>query len=734
MLKQYFHTTLTGFINSYSQLFFADSKAFAWLLLISSFINPITGLSGAIAAIAALSFSYWIGLNRNLIANGTYSYNALMVGLVLGSQYNFTLGYILILLVSAIVTVLIAIWINTIFYKYNIPSLSLSFLFTLWLVTLSMRSFTQLELSEVGLFRLNEWYDLGGNFLLDWFSTIENSGMPEFIEVYLKSLSAVFFQYNIVAGLITLIGLLIWSRIAFVLSLIGFVIGYLFYYSLSGEFTQLYYSYIGFNFILTAIALGGFYLVPSRASFILAIITMPVIGIFISGFSNVLSVYQLPLYSLPFSATVILVIMMLHQRVWFHRLVLVPFQYFSPEKNVYHYLNNVKRFKNLQYFAIRLPFFGEWFVSQGYDGNITHKADWKDALDFVVVDETQHTFKLPGEEISDFYCYNLPVLAPADGYIAEISDGIDDNMIGDIDLQHNWGNTIVIKHTNGLYSKLSHLKKETLSVRVNDFVKAGQIIALCGSSGRSPEPHLHFQLQSTPYIGSATLAYPLAYFITRQEEKYTYHENEVPQQGAHLHYPIQTPVLYDAFKFISGQKIQFELSYTANLKTELLTWECMVNERNETYLYCSKTKSAAYFVNNGTIFYFTQFYGDKQSVLFDFYLAAHKILLGYYDQLELTDSIASPYFHSKIWLWMQDAIAPFYQFLKVQYKSSFQYIDNNYAPNQISIQASVEAYMGNTIIKAKRFNISIQNGMINEWATQLNETTIYKATCLNTQS
>lgn len=730
MQKQFVHTTLNGFINSYSQLFFADSKIFAWLLLVSSFVNPFTGLSGAIAAVVAIGFAYWIGLNRNTIVTGAFSYNALMVGLVLGSQYNFTLAYLLVLVVAAVVSVLIAIWINTLFYKYNIPSLSLAFLFTLWLITLAIRSFTHLELSEAGLFRLNEWYDLGGNQLLEWFEAIENDVLPQFIEVYLKSLSAVFFQYNIVAGIITFIGLLIWSRIAFVLSLIGFVIGYLFYYSLSGEFTQLYYSYIGFNFILTAIALGGFYLVPSRASFLLAIITMPVIGIFISGYSNVLSVFQLPLYSLPFSSVVILVIMILHQRVWFYRLVLVPFQYFSPEKNTYYHTNNASRFKHLKYFNIRLPFYGEWFVSQGYDGNITHKAEWKDALDFVVVDETQHTFKLPGETITDFYCYNLPVLAPASGYVVEICDGIDDNTIGEIDLQHNWGNTIVIKHANGLYSKLSHLKKETLTVRVNDYVQAAQVIALCGSSGRSPEPHLHFQLQSTPFIGSATLAYPLSYFITRQNNKYGYHENEIPQQGAHLHHPIQTSCLFDAFNFIPGQKLHFEITDQASKKTELIVWECMVNNRNETYLFCPKTKSVAYFVHNGTLFYFTQFYGNRKSMLFDFYLAAHKILLGYYDQLQLNDQLAVPQFHSKAWLWLQDTIAPFYQFLKVHYQSTFVYIDNSYAPTEIKLNTSVRASIGNNTLKSKTFSIVLQNGIIQSWETTFNQTTLYKAVCV----
>ncbi len=730
MIKKILNIFGKGFINSYSQLFFADNKVFAWLLLLSSFVNPITGLSGVVATVVALIFSYWIGLDRSALSLGVYSYNALMIGMVLGSQYSFNLSYVVILTFGSILSVLMAIWFSTIFAKYRLPSLSLSFLVTLWIITIGLRSFTNVEMSERGLYRMNEWFNIGGNSMVEWMTTIENIQLPSFIDVYLKSISAVFFQYNIISGSIILIGLIIWSRIAFVLSIIGFIIGYLFYYSLAGEFSQLYYSYIGFNFILTAIAIGGFYLIPSKASFILAIITMPLIGLFISGFNGVLSVYQLPLYSLPFSLTVILIIMLLNQRVHFNRLVLVPYQYFSPEKNLYHYSNNISRFKDSTFINIRIPFLGEWFVSQGYNGTITHKEDWKYALDFVVVDETQHTFKLPGEKITDFYCYNLPVLAPADGYIVAVLDGIDDNPIGEIDIQHNWGNTIVIKHADGLYSKLSHLKKESLQFQINDFVKAGQLIATCGSSGRSPEPHLHFQIQQTPYIGSKTLAYPLSYYITRQNEKYNFHAFEIPSASAHIHYPITTPLLANAYHFIPGKNTHYEVEDTIGNK-QIITWECIVNAWNQTYLYCPKTKSAAYFINNGTLFYFTSFFGDKKSLLFDFYLANQKILLGYYPDMEIRDTLSATYFQDTLSLWFQDFIAPFHQFLTVNFTSTFKSIDNLYAPNDILIETEVKALIGNYTVKQKSYRLNFIDNKLSQWSITQHNTIQLKATCID---
>ena len=40
----------------------------------------------------------------------------------------------------------------------------------------------------------------------------------------------------------------------------------------------------------------------------------------------------------------------------------------------------------------------------------------------------------------------------------------------------------------------------SIEVKPGDKVKAGRKIALCGNSGNSTEPHLHYHLQNTPVI------------------------------------------------------------------------------------------------------------------------------------------------------------------------------------------------------------------------------------------
>ena len=61
-----------------------------------------------------------------------------------------------------------------------------------------------------------------------------------------------------------------------------------------------------------------------------------------------------------------------------------------------------------------------------------------------------------------------------------------------------FGNLVVIRHENGIETFYAHLSKR--NVEVGDWVNAGDVIGLGGSSGRSTGPHLHFE---TRYNGFA---------------------------------------------------------------------------------------------------------------------------------------------------------------------------------------------------------------------------------------
>jgi len=59
-----------------------------------------------------------------------------------------------------------------------------------------------------------------------------------------------------------------------------------------------------------------------------------------------------------------------------------------------------------------------------------------------------------------------------------------------------YGNIVVVRHFNGLETVYSHLSK--LLVKVNDDVKAGDVLGLGGRTGRATTTHLHFE---TRFLG-----------------------------------------------------------------------------------------------------------------------------------------------------------------------------------------------------------------------------------------
>lgn len=60
-----------------------------------------------------------------------------------------------------------------------------------------------------------------------------------------------------------------------------------------------------------------------------------------------------------------------------------------------------------------------------------------------------------------------------------------------------YGNCVIIRHFNGLETLYGHLSK--IEVAANQMIKAGELIGLGGSTGRSDGPHLHFETRYKDY-------------------------------------------------------------------------------------------------------------------------------------------------------------------------------------------------------------------------------------------
>ncbi len=116
-------------------------------------------------------------------------------------------------------------------------------------------------------------------------------------------------------------------------------------------------------------------------------------------------------------------------------------------------------------------------------GTLTYDGHW--GTDFVIRDFSQ----------MDSGVY---ILAAADGRVYFTKDGeFDRSKQQDTG---GYGNFISINHGDSLYTLYAHLKKNSLRVGVGDSVTQGQRIAQVGSSGKTTDPHLHFEVYKNGLI------------------------------------------------------------------------------------------------------------------------------------------------------------------------------------------------------------------------------------------
>ncbi|MEW6523066.1 MAG: M23 family metallopeptidase [Bacillota bacterium] len=177
-------------------------------------------------------------------------------------------------------------------------------------------------------------------------------------------------------------------------------------------------------------------------------------------------------------------------------IIVIKIRYGKSVPSAENYQSNIK---------YSLPFTGHWtVVNGGITKEFSHSWDipsQRYAYDFLILDEYGRSFAGDAGDVKSYYCYGKDVLSPADGVVVEIyNNAKDSDIIGDGKVVCNSkdirGNYILICHADNEYSILAHLQANSILVACGERVVRGQVIAKCGNTGNSSEPHLHFQIQN----------------------------------------------------------------------------------------------------------------------------------------------------------------------------------------------------------------------------------------------
>lgn len=181
------------------------------------------------------------------------------------------------------------------------------------------------------------------------------------------------------------------------------------------------------------------------------------------------------------------------------------------------------------------PFTGTWLVQNSPADRVpshgTRIFATSHAIDFTPVgrDGRSAPFTLASvfrpEPPEHFVGFGRAVLAPVSGMVHAAHDGEPDHpafrglpSIGYAATQagrvrDGWralaGNHVVID-SNGVFVVLCHLRRGSIRVHPGQQVQPGNVIAGCGNSGNSTEPHLHIQVMDAADPGRAA-AVPLSF-------------------------------------------------------------------------------------------------------------------------------------------------------------------------------------------------------------------------------
>ena len=502
---------------AYAAVIFSGNLVAGALLCAASLLCPWIGLAGLLGTIIALGAARAAGFERAAVEDGRLLFNSLLCCLALGcwappGSLSAALFGVLLVAVS-LAALACAVLLNQM---------------TLVLVGTASRS---LAYCMVGaglnwlLTRLIPTTNYPANTVLMNFTI----PVPAVVDLWAHALGTFFFSPTVLAGLIATVALGWASRLSLVYGLVGFGVSAAILFLLG--FSLPMSPWLQLDAILCAIALGGVFFVPSRASMLLAALGSAMCVLLGVALAQGLRWIDAPLLTLPFNLVVLGISGALRWRVAGREPRATLFPGKNPEATFR--ADQLWRARNPEADlpAIALPFDGIWVVTQGFDDQPTHQGAWRHGLDFELADANLRPDRSPEATLADFPTYGAPLVSPVDGRVVRLVDAVEDNDIGGNNFAENWGNSIVIEIAPGLHVQLSHFRRRGFKVREGDRVRHGQLLGYLGNSGRSPVPHLHLQMQVLPEVGSPTIPFRLlGYRTPGNDGQWSHHFRGLPQR------------------------------------------------------------------------------------------------------------------------------------------------------------------------------------------------------------
>ncbi len=183
------------------------------------------------------------------------------------------------------------------------------------------------------------------------------------------------------------------------------------------------------------------------------------------------------------------------------------------------------------------------------DASVPRFARWRGngyAVDIVALD--QFGARAPGlqpTENVDYEIFGREVIAPCEGVVIAMVDGLPDMAPPQHDTAGRLAGNHVVLDCDGYHVLLAHLRKGSIRVRHGEPVAEGQLLAQVGNSGGSDESHLHIHVQrpgtvSEPFSGAPVPALFQGHFLVRGQAVSVERDGTLRVSHAALAWPRRT--------------------------------------------------------------------------------------------------------------------------------------------------------------------------------------------------
>lgn len=451
------------------------------LLLCATMVEPGAGVAAWICAFSAMAARRWLPLEPS--PPTLELVQAVLVGHLLGATYQPGPALLALIVAGGPLCVLVTAWVRS----RTQPPLCAPFVLVGW-----------------GLMAV------GRSLLLVLQPLPPDQGHP-----FLCALGEIFLVPSPVSGALVALAIFLGSPYLLLLSTLAFGVSYALLGVLGVPLASYAQVLAGSEAILTCLMVSGLWLSPGRASLVLGLLAAGASSLVYLACTSLLAPLGLPPLALPFVLVTWLCLGSWRPRCagfWRFQKLTVPA---LPERSWERCSLAQARGLDPGSLALRLPFREVWTCYQGFDGPHTHQGPWRYALDFVQQGEGQ-SFAGQGLNLEDYYCWGAEVLAPLAGRVVDCLGDCVDNPPGEVNLQHRWGNYVMIQSLGGAVVVLAHLQMGSLRVQSGQIVALGQFLGRCGNSGRSPQPHLHLHVQSGTRLGEPSLPFHLSHVVTEE--------------------------------------------------------------------------------------------------------------------------------------------------------------------------------------------------------------------------